>query len=124
MIINSNVVSLSEAAAMLNMAEQEVLRLSQFGYLEQCKPKGGRTRISVNSIEKYAYRNQIVLQKSPKPSIGHSGSLTVAETVAKLGLHTEAAVHRLIQSGLLQARMENGVYKVDAGSLRNYVLGA
>lgn len=48
----------------------------------------------------------------------------MGETVTKVGLDTEATVHRLIQSGLLQARMENGVYKVDAESLRNYVLGA
>lgn len=67
MRVNSNVVSLSKAATMLNMVEQVALRLSQYGYLEQCKPEGGRTRISVNSIEKYAYRNQISLQKSPKP---------------------------------------------------------
>ncbi|RCX20759.1 hypothetical protein DFP94_103492 [Fontibacillus phaseoli] len=36
----------------------------------------------------------------------------------------EAAVHRLIQAGKLKAQMEKGIYKVNAGSVRNYILGA
>lgn len=124
MIINNKAVSISEAATMLGMTEQEVLRLSQYGYLEQCKPEDGRTRISVNSLEKYARRSGLPLQEAPKPPVRRSGSLTVQETMERLGLQSESAVHRLIQSGRLEALMENGIYKVDAESVRNYVLGA
>lgn len=42
----------------------------------------------------------------------------------KLGLRTEADVHRLIQAGKLEAQMEKGIYKVDVGSVRNHILGA
>lgn len=124
MIINNKAVSLSEAAAMLGMSEQEVLRLCQHGYLEQCKLENAKTRISMNSIEKYALRSGITLYEAPKPVVARSGSFTIDEKMTKLGLATETAVHRLIQSGRLQAYMEYGTYKVSADSVRNYVLGA
>lgn len=123
MIINSKAVSLSEAAAMLGMTEQEVLRLSQ-GYLEQSKLENGKARISLNSIEKYAHRSGIILYEAPEPVVVRSESYTIGETMTKLSLATEAAVHRLIQSGRLQAYMEGGAYKVSSESLRNYVIGA
>lgn len=47
MIINSKAVSITEAATMLGMTEQEVLGLSQHGYLEQSKPEDGKTRVSL-----------------------------------------------------------------------------
>lgn len=124
MIINSKAVSITEAATMLSKTESEVLRLCQHGYLEQAKPENGKTRITVSSLEKYADRSGIALQEAHKPSVGRSGSLTVQNVMTKLGLNTEAAVHRLIQAGKLKAQMEKGVYKVDAGSVRNYILGA
>ncbi|MBE1446155.1 hypothetical protein [Paenibacillus sp. OAS669] len=124
MIINSRAFSLTEAATKLGMTEQEVLRLSQYGYLEQSKPENGSTRIIQSSLEKYAARSGIALQEVRKPSVGRSESLTVQETMTKLGLLTEVAVHRLIQAGKLKAQMEKGIYKVDAGSVRNYILGA
>lgn len=123
MIINSKAVSLTEAATMLGMTEREVLRLSQHGYLEQSKPEGGKTRIILSNLEKYASRSGIALQETPKPSVGRSGSFTLQETMTKLGLHTEAAIHRLIQVGKLKAQMEKCIYKVDAESVRSYVLG-
>ncbi|SDF85266.1 hypothetical protein SAMN04488542_11893 [Fontibacillus panacisegetis] len=124
MIINSKAVSLTEAATMLGMTEVEVLRLAQYGYLEQSKPEDGKTRVSLHSLERYAHRNGTALQEVPKPSVGLAGSFTVAETMTKLSLRTEVAVHRLMQAGKLSARMDKGTYKVDAGSVRNYILGA
>ncbi|MNW52867.1 Helix-turn-helix domain protein [compost metagenome] len=124
MIINSKAVSLPVAATMLGKSEQEVLRLSQYGYLEQSKPEGGKTRINLSSLEKYASRSGIDLQEVPQPSLKSSESLSVQDTMTKLGLRSEAAVHRLIQAGKLKAQMEKGIYKVDAGSVRNYILGA
>ncbi|MED2257152.1 hypothetical protein ABEO98_23550 [Brevibacillus parabrevis] len=124
MIINSKAVSLSEAATMLGIAEQEVFRLCQYGYLEQSKPEDGKTRVNLQSIEKYAHRNGKALQETPKPSIGRTGSLTMQETMERLGLLTEAQVHQLIQACKLKAWMENGIYKVEAESVRNYVLRA
>jgi len=123
MIINNKAVSLSEAAAMLGRNEQEVLRLCQHGYLEQCKLENAKARISLSSIEKYALRNGKTLHEAPKPVVTRSGSFTIDETMTKLELATETAVHRLIQSGRLQAYMENGTYKISADSVRNYVLG-
>lgn len=123
MIINSKAVSLTEDSTMLGKPEQEVLRLCQLGYLEQSKPEGGKTRIIVNSLKKYADRSGIALHDALNPSQKRSGSLTVQETMTKLGLRTEAAVHRLIQAGELKAQMENGIYKVDAGSMRNHIIG-
>lgn len=122
MIINSKAVSLTIAAKMLGMTEKEVLRLAQYGYLEQSKPEGGKTRISIRSMDTYARRSGITLQEAPKPVITRSGNFTIGETMTKLGLQTEMAVHRLIQSGRLQAYMENGIYKVSADSVRNYIL--
>ncbi|OME45396.1 hypothetical protein BSK59_32610 [Paenibacillus odorifer] len=124
MIINNKAVSLSEASIMLGKTESEVLRLSQYGYLEQSKPEGGKTRIILSSLQKYASRSGVALQEAPNPSLKHSESLSVQETMTKLGLRTEAAVHRLIQAGKLKAQMEKGTYKVDAGSVRTYILGA
>ncbi|HEY4389763.1 MAG TPA: hypothetical protein VGN02_00280 [Paenibacillus sp.] len=124
MIINSKAVSLTVAAKMLGMTEGEVLQLSQHGYFEQSKPENGKTRIILSSLERYASRSGIALQEAPKPSQKRSESLTVQETMTKLGLRTEAAVHRLIQAGKLEAQMEKGIYKVDAGSVRNHILGA
>ncbi|MDF2649508.1 MAG: hypothetical protein K0Q73_5313 [Paenibacillus sp.] len=124
MIINSKAVSLTEATTKLGMSEQEVLRLSQHGYLEQSKPVGGKTRIILCSLEKYANRSGIALQEALKLSVERSESLTIQNAMTKLGLDTEAAVHRLIQAGKLKAQMEKGTYKVDAGSVRNYILGA
>jgi len=124
MIINSKAVSLTEAATMLGKSAQEVLRLAQFGYLEQSKLEEGKTQIILSSLQKYADRSGITLQEAPKPSQKRSKSLTVQETMTRLGLRTEAAVHRLIQAGKLEAQMEKGIYKVDAGSVRNHILGA
>ncbi|MNP34666.1 hypothetical protein D3C76_1279640 [compost metagenome] len=111
MIINSKAVSLTEAATMLGKSEQEVLRLSQYGYLEQSKPEGGKTRIILSSLEKYVSRSGIALEEALKPSLKRSESLTVQNvmTKTKLGLNTEAAVHRLIQAGKLKVQMEKGV---------------
>lgn len=121
MIINSKAVSLSEAATMLGMTEHEVLGLSQHAYLEQCKPEDGKTRISLYSLERYAHRNGIALQEVSKPSVGRSGSLTLQETMTRLGLNTEAAVHLLIQAGKLSAGFEGGAYVINAQSLHDYV---
>ncbi|KZE67265.1 hypothetical protein AV545_23490 [Paenibacillus jamilae] len=123
MIINSKTVSLTEAATMLGKSEQEVLRLSQYGYLEQSKPESGKTRIIVNSLEKYARRSGIALQEAPTPSHNRLDSLSVQETMTKLGLQTESAVHRLIQAGRLKAGFEGGAYIVNAQSLHDYVTG-
>ncbi|KZE73922.1 hypothetical protein AV545_13585 [Paenibacillus jamilae] len=124
MIINSKTVSLFEATVLLGKSEQEVLQLSQYGYLEQSKPESGKTRINLSSLERYANRSGIALQEVRKPSLKISESLSVQDTMTKLGLRSEAAVHRLIQAGKLKAQMEKGIYKVDAGSVRNYILGA
>lgn len=86
MIINSKVVSVTEAATMLGKSEQEVLRLCQYGYLEQSKPEGGKTRINLSSLEKYASRSGIALQEAPKPSLKSSASLSFQDTMTKLGL--------------------------------------
>ncbi|AWB43417.1 hypothetical protein DCC85_03720 [Paenibacillus sp. CAA11] len=123
MIINHKAVSLTEAATMLNLNEQEVLRLSQHGYLEQSKPEDGKTRISLHSLERYAHRNAIALQEVPKPFVGLAGSFTIGEAMTKLGLKTEAMVHKLIQVGKLKAGFEGGAYVVNAQSLHNYVTG-
>lgn len=123
MIINGKAVSLYEAAAMLGITEQEVLALSQHDYLEQSKPVDGKTRVSLHSLERYAHRNDIALKEVPKPSVGRSGSFSVAETMTKLGLRAETAVHRLIQAGKLKAGFEGGEYVVNAQSLHDYVVG-
>ncbi|CAM3464238.1 hypothetical protein [Marinicrinis lubricantis] len=123
MIINSKTVSLAEAATMLGMTEQKVLQLSQHGYLEQSKPENGKIRIIVRSLERYASRSGIALQEAPTPVVVRSGNFTIAETMTKLGLHTEAAVHRLIQAGKLKAGFEGGTYFVHAQSLHDYVTG-
>ncbi|EAQ6393176.1 hypothetical protein C3513_26540, partial [Salmonella enterica] len=65
-------------------------------------------RIILSSLERYASRSGIALQEAPKPSQKRSESLTVQETMTKLELRTEAAVHRLIQAGKLEAQMEKG----------------
>ncbi|MNJ57009.1 Helix-turn-helix domain protein [compost metagenome] len=124
MIINNRSVSLYEAANIMQMSEEEVFKLTQYGYLQAARPIQGRTMVSLHSIDAYARRNQITLQEAPKLSVGRSGSLTVQNVMNKLGLETETAVHRLIQAGKLKAQMEKGIYKVDAGSVRDYVLGA
>lgn len=121
MIINSKVITLSEAATMLNQTEQEVLRLSQYGYLEQSKPDNGRTRISLKSLERYARRSGITLVEAFKPSIERLGNITVQETKERLGFETEAAVHRLIQTGKLKAGFEGGAYVVNSQSLHDYM---
>jgi len=63
MIINSNSVSLTEASELLVIPETEVLRLSQYGYLEQSKTLNGKTRIALHSIEKYPRRNNPLQHK-------------------------------------------------------------
>ncbi|OBY76513.1 hypothetical protein BBG47_26685 [Paenibacillus sp. KS1] len=123
MIINSKAVSLIEAATMLGMTEEEVLRLSQYGLLEQSKSEDGKTRVSLHSIERYAHRNGIALQEAPKPSVGRSGSLTIQDSLTKLGLHNEKEIHLLIQTGKLKAYFKGGAYVVDAQSLHDYVTG-
>lgn len=124
MIIDNRSVSLSEAAKIMKMSEEEVFKLTKYGYLQAARPIQGRTMVSLNSIEAYARRNQITLQEAPKPSVGRSGSLTVQETMERLGLRNEKECHVLIQAVKLKAHMENGIYKVDAESVRNYILGA
>ncbi|MBY9077132.1 hypothetical protein KIH86_24650 [Paenibacillus sp. HN-1] len=124
MIINNKAVSVTEAASMLSKSAQEVLRLTQYGYVEQGNPEDGKTRIILSSLERYASRSGIALQEAPKPSQKRSESFTIQETMSKLGLRSEAAVHRLIQAGKLEAQMEKGIYKVDVGSVRNHILGA
>lgn len=123
MIINSKAISLSEAATRLNKTVQEVLRLAQHGYLEQSKSENGKTRIIVGSLEKFASRGGIALQEAPTPVVVRSGNFTIGETMTKLGLHTEAALHRLIQAGKLKAGFEGGAYVVNAQSLHEYVTG-
>ncbi|MNW57938.1 hypothetical protein D3C74_357760 [compost metagenome] len=123
MIINSKAVPLSEASIMLCKTESEILRLCQHGYLEQSKPEGGKTRIIVDSLRKYADRSGIPLQEAPAPVVTCSGSFTIGETMTKLGLQTEAAVHKLIQAGQLKAGFEGGAYVVNAQSLHDYVTG-
>jgi hypothetical protein len=123
MIINSKTVSLTEAARMLGLSEQKILQLSQHGYLEQSKPENGKTRIIVSSLEKYASRSGIALQKAPTPVVARSGNFTISETMTKLGLKTEAAVHKLIQAGQLKAGFEGKTYVVNAQSLHDYVTG-
>ncbi|WP_025684800.1 hypothetical protein [Paenibacillus maysiensis] len=123
MIINNKMVSLTKAATMLGTSEQEVLRLSQYGYLEQGKPEGGKTRIIVSSLEKYASRSGIALQEAPAPVVARSGNFTIGGTMTKLGLKTEAAVHKLIQTGKLKADFEGGAYVINAQSLHDYVTG-
>ncbi|MBD0383283.1 helix-turn-helix domain-containing protein [Paenibacillus sedimenti] len=123
MIINSKTVSLTEAAAMLGMSEQKILQLRQHGYLEQSKPENGKTRIIVSSLKKYASRSGKALQETLTPVVTRSGSLTIGETMTKLGLQTEAAVHKLIQAGKLKAGFEGGAYVVNAQSLHDYVTG-
>lgn len=123
-IIDNRSVSLPEAAKLLQMSIEEVFKLTQYGYLQSARPLQGRTMVSLHSIEAYARRNQITLQEALKPSLKRSESLSLQETMTKLGVRTEAAVHRLIQAGKLTAQMEKGIYKVDAGSVRDYVLGA
>ncbi|MED4354598.1 hypothetical protein P9265_20185 [Schinkia azotoformans] len=123
MIINSKTVPLAEAATMLGMTEQKVLQLSQHGYLEQSKPENGKIRIIVRSLEKYASQSGIALQETPTPVVAHSGKFTIGETMTKLGLRTEAAVHKLIQVGKLKAGFEGGSYFVHAQSLHDYVTG-
>ncbi|WP_027093559.1 hypothetical protein [Cohnella thermotolerans] len=122
-IIDNRSVSLSEAANLIQMSEEEVFKLILYGYLEAARPIQGRMMVSLHSIEAYAQRNRITLQKAPISPIGRSGSLTVLETMTKLGLQTEAAVHRLIQAGKLKAGFEGGSYFVHAQSLHDYVTG-
>lgn len=114
MIINSKAVSLTEAATMLGKTESEVLRLCQHGYLEQAMSENGKTKIIVGSLEKFANRSGIALQEAPTPVIVRSGNFTIGETMTKLGLKTEAAVHRMIQAGQLKAGFEGGAYVVNA----------
>lgn len=123
MIINSKSVLLSEASVMVGKTEREILRLCQHGYLEQSKPEGGKTLIIVDSLRKYADRSGISLQEAPTPVVTRSGSFTIDKTMTKLGLQTEAAVHKLIQAGKLEAGFEGGVYVVNAQSLHDYVTG-
>lgn len=78
----------------------------------------------MSSLNKYAARSGIAHQEALKPSLKRLKSLSVQETMTKLGLRTEAAVHSLIQAGKLKAQMESSIYKVDAESVRNYILGA
>ncbi|MEZ2658683.1 hypothetical protein [Aneurinibacillus aneurinilyticus] len=121
MIINSKAVSLTEAAKMLGMTEQKVLQLSHHGYLEQAKPENGKSRITVGSLERFASRSGIALQEAPTPVVVRSGNFTIGETMTKLGLQTEAAVHKLIQARKLKAGIEGGAYLVNAQSLHDYV---
>lgn len=123
MIINSKAVSVTEAASILGKSAQEVLRLTQYVYLEQSKPEGGKTQVVLSSIEKYANRSGIALQEVPKPSLKRSESLSVQDTMTKLGLRSEDAVHLLIQEGKLKPGFERGAYVVDAQSLHDYVTG-
>jgi hypothetical protein len=123
MIIDNRSVSLYEAAKLMQMSEEEIFKLTKWGFLQVTRPLQGRTMVSLHSIEAYARRNQITLHKAPKPSVGRSGSLTVQETMRKLGLNTEVEVHRLIQSGSLKAGFEGGAYAINAQSLHDYVTG-
>lgn len=123
MIINSKTISLSHAVEMLNMSEHEVLRLCQYGYLEQGKLDKGNIRINLNSIEKYAYRSGIALRSLPKHNIERSESFTIKETMNKLELKNEITVHKLIQSGKLKAEFKLGDYVINLQSIHDYVTG-
>ncbi|WP_211748087.1 hypothetical protein [Paenibacillus sp. Marseille-Q4541] len=123
MIINSKAISLSEAATMLNKTEQEVLRLAQYGYLEQSKPENGKTQIILSSLQKYADRSGIDLQDAHSPVVTRSRNFIIGQTMTKLGLQSEVAVHKLIQAGQLQAGFEGGAYIVNTQSLHEYVTG-
>lgn len=122
-IIDNRSVSLPEAAKLLQMSEEEVFKLTKYGYLQSARPLQGRTMVSLHSIEAYARRNQITLQEAPKPSVGRSGSLTVQETMTKLGLSNEKEIHLLIQAGKLKAGFEDGEYAINSQSLHDYVTG-
>lgn len=123
MIINNKGLSLTEVSTLLGKTEIEVLTLCQHGYLEQCPHVNGRTRISMNSIEKYSRRNGISLQKVLVNTVERFSGITIQESMSRLGLSSEVNIHRLIQAGKLKAQMVDGIYKVDAKSVRNYVLG-
>lgn len=124
-IVDERYVSLAEAGKLMQLTEKDVFKLTIYGFLEvSSRPtRGGDTMVSLRSIETYALRNGIALQKAPKPSVGRSGILTVQQAMTKLGFNNERSLHLLIQSGKLKAHNEGGEYVVDAQSLHDYVTG-
>lgn len=122
MIINSNSVSLTEASEILGIPEHEVLRLSQYGYLEHSKTLNGKTRIALHSLEKYARRSKITLQY-PKSSIHRFDSCSIQEAMKKLGLTNEKELHKLIQAGRLKAYFKGEEYVINTQSLHDFVTG-
>ncbi|MFE4203570.1 hypothetical protein [Aneurinibacillus aneurinilyticus] len=123
-IIDSRNVSLSEAAKLMRISEEEVFELTKYGFLSVAKVQNGRPMLSMNSIETYSRRSGLQLYyKATGRCNPRTGSYTISEVQTKLALKDEAAVHRLVQAGKLSARMEQGQYKVSAESLYSYTTG-
>lgn len=124
MILNSKTVSIKEASKLLNKGQDEILRLAQYGYLEQSKLVDGKIRMYLKSIEQYALRYDITLNYDT-PSTPHRSYdwLTIKEAMVKLGFTDEKKLHKLIQASRLKAIFIQGSYKVSEESIRNYLIG-
>jgi hypothetical protein len=51
------------------------------------------------------------------------GYYSISEAMRRLSLRDERELHLLIQAGKLRAGFKGGQYMIDAGSLRNYIMG-
>jgi hypothetical protein len=123
MFLDNRTVSIDEASLMLGIDKDQVLKLAQHGFLDQAVPIEGRTRITLHSLETYARRNGIKLRNIQKQKRRVYGDYSIEQTMNILGLQDERDLHRLIQRGDLKAGFVNGEYKVDANSVREYIMG-
>lgn len=119
MPVKKNYKSIRETSDSLNLSENEVLELLKYGYLNASNFEG-ELMVSTDSLSKYQRR--FGTQK-PKNNTKKSSrrDYSLEECIKIFGCEKE--VHKLIQTGGLEAVMSKGKIKVDGVSLSKYLKG-
>lgn len=117
-ITNPKFISVSETAKLLNKKEVDILTLCNRGIIERTS-KDNSILVYKDSVESYAKTNNIDLNSDKRLSFRKD--FTVEESMSMLKTHREEELHKLVQNGKLQQKMEVGKIKIVGSSLATYL---